>query len=235
MKDRPILFSAPMVLGLLAGSKTQTRRIAKLPHQNPLGQWEALPWGGPNGGRLRDGSTVPATMVLGHSRTGDIIGCNHGQPGDRLWVRETSRAEELLDGLDGIRYQADGAFIKIMDDQSFALKWLALKTYGKNKKHDGQLTGPWIPSIHMTKWASRITLEITGIRVERLLDISEADAIAEGIERLPSGEWKDYGDPTDSCADPISSYRTLWESINGFQSSKDNPFIWVVEFKRITP
>lgn len=84
MKERPIIFSAPMVRALLSGEKTQTRRVVKLPHSNPLGQWETLLWGGQDGGRTKDGDTMPAQMAIGHSRTGDILLCPYGQPGDRL-------------------------------------------------------------------------------------------------------------------------------------------------------
>ena len=249
MKERPILFSAPMVRALLAGTKTQTRRICKLPHQNPLGKWEPTTFGGPNGGRTSKGETVPEHTAIWHTRTGDSIAAPY-IVGEMLWVREAwgyfdpdGTGEDYdrdhnEEGRAGpcSAYHAD----MLQEGNSLRDYWrrrIAYKASFAEQKYGMGPVGPsrWRPSIHMPRWASRITLEIVSVRVERLQDISEADAIAEGTERLPHAGWKDYGDSTDWCTDPISSYRTLWESINGFQSSKDNPWVCVVEFKRITP
>lgn len=192
MKERPILFNGPMVRALLDGSKTQTRRIAKLPHQNPLGVWESFDWGGPNGGRTAQGETVPAQKAIAHTRTGEIICCPYGQPGDRVWVRETW---QRAGGNTGYWHRAT-------DD----------------KADDGNSpVSSWRPSIHMPRAASRITLEIVSVRVERLQDISHSDAMAEGMA------WDDA----------VFDYRTLWESINGPGSWDANPWVWVVEFKNL--
>ncbi len=204
---RPILFGAPMVRALLAGTKTQTRRTVKLPHENPLGKWEVLPWGGPNGGRTREGQTVPFQNVIGHSRTGELIGCPYGQPGDRLWVRETWAQPDRRSA-------------------GFPL-WVYLADYQERPGHN------WRPSIHMPRAASRITLEITGVRVERLQDISEADAMAEGCTKNHNGYF--WGGPhavsgLKQMATAVSAYRDLWESINGPGSWDANPWVWVVEF-----
>ena len=95
----------------------------------------------------------------------------------------------------------------------------------------------WIPAIHMFRWASRITLEITSVRVERLQDISEADAIAEGIEERVFGSdpcrWRVYGVPDTFTSCPVTSYQSLWEFINGAGSWETNPWAWVVEFRRL--
>ena len=99
----------------------------------------------------------------------------------------------------------------------------------------------WTPSIHMPRWASRINLEITGVRIERLNDISEADAIAEGITELPlqkgePGAWwtaNVEAGPSLHGRTPVDAFRKLWESINGAGSWDANPYVWVVEFKRI--
>lgn len=238
--DRGILFSGPMVRALLAGTKTQTRRIVK-PNA----------WVDDDCDAGYDGQTVGVPPYIDKSR------CPYGQAGDRLWVRERWRI--------GAFRQADGAF-----PNRFALDFLASPELArtpwcyppidawtklsrqslqecakaaaagsKDLWEDGDGWGwehgkspcRWRPSIHMPRWASRITLEITGVRVERLRDISEADAIAEGIERKDS-VWKDYRtDGGWSC--PINSYWSLWDSINGPGSWDANPWVWVVEFKRI--
>jgi hypothetical protein len=215
MKERPILFSGPMVRALLDGSKTQTRRVVKLPHNNPLGQWEPTSIGGENGGRTAAGETVPLQGGIWHTRTGDSLMCPHGQPGDRLWVRESYRLRrESLNGapMDGVPpnmfcdstrwFEADGA---------------APELFGKLR-----------PSIHMPRWASRITLEVTGVRVERLQDISEADAEAEGINFL-----RQVPD-ADETLTPRELYMCLWDGLKPAAGATwaDNPWVWVVEFKR---
>lgn len=207
IRERPILFQAAMVRALLAGTKTQTRRIVKLPHSNPLGKWEVLPWGGPNGGRTRDGHAVPFQNVIGHSRTGEVLGCPHGQPGDRLWVREAH-------GFGGDAYAPD--------------------TYYRATNPDAPIQGRWHSSIHMQRTDSRITLEVTDVRVERLQDLSEADARAEGAPGYQEGV--DAPPPDDECEwSYLASFLRLWNGINGDGSWESNPWVWVIEFKRVTP
>jgi hypothetical protein len=242
-KDKPILFSAPMVLAILAGQKTQTRRVVKLPHQNPLGVWEPHRIGGPNGGRTRDGKTIPETGAIWHTRTGESL--FYGLPGDRLWVRETwahhVHAQAALSDDDGPWvYAADGE--------------MALRS---------RLGDRWRPSIFMPRCASRITLEVKDTRVERLQDISEADAIAEGCKAQPfPGPWwqgyrrMDDGEivhqqaigeqPPEWMVEPhrmkdcsglnlsaVDAYRALWSQIHGYESWKSNPFVWVIVFERV--
>lgn len=207
-RERPILFSAPMVRAILAGTKTQTRREVKLPHMNPLGCWEVLPWGGPNGGRTRDGKTVPFQNVIGHSRTGEMFGCPYGEPGDLVYARETWAAPHAYDHLPPRLIPQDARI-----------------HYAATEDRGGLL---WRPSIHMPRWASRITLEITGVRVERLQEISEADAGAEGAEpyRLPVH-------PAREGLRYVDGYHVLWEQINGPGSWDANPWVWVLEFRRL--
>ena len=176
MKERPILFSAPMVRAILDGTKTMTRRIIKPQptHFNPAGTpRRVVPNGGPS----------------------ESICCPYGQPGDRLWVRETWMDCRNIDGA-------------ISDSMYRA-------TFG-NTPEGGQ----WRPSIHMPRWASRILLEITDVRVERAQDISEADAISEGVQHS-------------TLNDPRVEYRWLWESINGPDSWAATPWVWVIEFRKI--
>lgn len=223
MKERPILFSAPMVRALLAGTKTQTRRVVK--PQPTAGMWEdafkrlgthdatpTVTMTGPHGGIgvTRKGDQFKATAYVIPN-----IRCPYGQPSDRLWVRETWRAHKAFDlaapnelpKINGIHYEAD-------EKPRF---W----DYGKIR-----------PSIHMPRWASRITLEITGVRVERLNEISEEDAKAEGCEPSKRVELNDRS----PCY--TAPYRDLWQTINGIDNPaawERNPWVWVIEFKRVNP
>ena len=203
LKERPILFSAPMVRALLAGTKTQTRRVCK---PQPIAD-----------ARFVGGHYLPATkrnpgQEISVEAPYVHIACPYGQRGDRLWVRETWRRDiDKIDGARLVQYRADDAIVE------------APRTY-----FDLPSAG-WIPSIHMPRWASRITLEVTGVRVERLQEISEADAIAEGVNVHPDH----HGKPRTSIYSPVQAYRDLWESINGPGSWEANPLVWVVEFKRV--
>ncbi len=268
LRERPILFSAPMVRAVLDGTKTQTRRVVKLPHENPLGKWEALPWGGPNGGRTRSGETLPAQMVIGHSRTGDILGCPYGQPGDRLWVRETHFAFGRWE----TRYSAkkrrdEWHFVDMTLECGHAYLYDAdhPRPQPLAGKRDGGVTPKWWkrPAIFMPRAASRIALEVAGVRVERLQEISETDAVAEGCkaEPFPGPWWQGYKrmpdgelvhqqatgeSPPDWMVEPhrmrdMSSlnrsakdaFQTLWGQINGPDSWTSNPWVWVIAFQRL--
>ena len=205
MKERPILFSAPMVRAILDGRKTQTRRIIKNIGIVP-GIGEVL-----NGSD--DAKEWPEF-------------CPYGKPGDRLWVRETHWMDKrdilcaVMD-LDGFAVDAHQAgrnkFVKDFDSLKNNKFW---------KKRS---------SIHMPRIVSRILLEITGVRVERLINISNVDAIAEGIElEQGTAHWKNYDTSPGGWRywnSPVQSYRTLWESLNGTGSWNLNPWVWVVEFK----
>lgn len=203
MKDRPILFSGPMVLANLQDKKTQTRRVVK-PQPD------------------EDGLAKLISAEEWHDTSGRIYRCPYGKPGDRLWVRERWAAPHAYDHLPPRLIPRDVHF-----------------HYAATEDRGGLL---WRPSIHMTRWASRLTLEITRIRVERLKEISREDAIAEGIERIGGDfsccPWRNYllkpdAHPTSHCSSPQYSYMTLWESINGKGSWDLNPIVWVVEYKRV--
>ncbi|WGS43710.1 hypothetical protein LFL97_09395 [Burkholderia sp. JSH-S8] len=198
MREVPILFSGPMARAILEGRKTQTRRVVKLPHANPLGEWEPTTIGGENGGRTASGEAVPLQGAVWHTRTGDCLISPYGRPGDRLWVRETWRPA------DGMNEPGKPA--------TYAADWpdAAVK---------------WRPSIHMPRWASRITLEITGVRADRLRNICAADARAEGIEFREDyiagrhcRRWRSYGStdgwfPEGRDIAPIHSFQTLWDGL----------------------
>lgn len=210
-----------MVRALLNGSKTQTRRAVKLPHQNPLGEWKPTIFGGLNGGCLADGSTVPEQGAIWHTRTGDCLVSPYGQPGDRLWVRENGwerpeRTPKMMrEGADTWEpYYFDANGLSWQDSAEF-------KEWGFKRR----------PSIHMPRWASRITLEIVSVRVERLQDISEADAEAEGWQIRPEVS----SDPEVHADAARDWYMDLWEEINGAGSWDLNPWVWVIEFKQVKP
>jgi hypothetical protein len=204
IKERPILFSAPMVRAILAGQKTVTRRQVK--KQAAL---DCLAAG-----------FEPSFLTL----PGNADLCPYGQPGDRLWLRETftdlrgTGVEHRPDPNGQIQryaYAADCAPGSYADE--------ARKEYGIK----------WKPSIHMPRAASRILLEITGVRVERLQDISRSDIRAEGLVCPPELASDDVS-PNYRDWYP-SAWRELWESINGIGSWEANPWVWVVEFRRLEP
>lgn len=225
VKERPILFNGPMVRAILDGRKTQTRRLVK---PQPF----VRPWQAANGevddavfwrfGEEREDWPSAAT-------------CPYGAPGDRLWVREawksstyscddepTSDDHECSEHCEqtlvyyaatprvGLRAKPDGARMRYLDDSTPLSEW-----YERG----------WRPSIHMPRWASRITLEVTDVRVERLRIISDADARAEGV---------DGHEPCGDFGQAVSDFRKLWDSINGERAPwSTNPWVWVVGFRRL--
>lgn len=233
MKERPILFSGPMVRAILDGRKTQTRRVVKpqppenMAHVNNISFLRHVDhkWAPSFNFQWCEAEQKPPRALerWPHDEYGPCaIPCPYGKPGDRLWVRETfnNRMSEPV-------YKADNP------------DW----PYG------------WQPSIHMPRWASRITLEATGVRVERLQDISEEDALAEGIESVfvdanpplhvkqkfiapgvrmqnYAGEVDDHAPAHDNARD---AYACLWDSLyekRGF-GWEENPWVWVVKFRKV--
>ncbi len=193
MKESPILFSAPMVRALLAGTKTQTRRIFKPDRMT----WDA-------NGRYTTyamrGGELSTTGSGPFKPSSWLHYCPYGQPGDRLWVRESFARVPTACGSEDIVFAAD---YQDGSDRAAGVRYT--------------------PSIHMPRAVSRITLEITGVRVERLQDISRGDAMAEGC---PFPNMAQGPDPRDW-------YAELWGAINGPDSWAENPWAWVVEFKAI--
>lgn len=206
MKSRPILFSAPMVRAILAGEKTQTRRVVK--PQPPLRcQYDI---NGAKSHAICQSTNHPGVFVPPTPKSVDHrLPCPYGQPGDQLWVKETYRVPKSYDSiaprdlhLTSVRYEVDGS------EKPLVPWW------------DSDEPGRIRQSIFMRKWMSRITLEITDIRAERLRGISDDDAKAEGVEH------KNYVYPSEAFAE-------LWKSINGPGSWENNPWVWVVEFRKI--
>ena len=208
MKERPILFNAEMVRAVLDGRKTQTRRVLKQVHTTfklygMIGDEQSL--------SQRFRREIP------NAHPQDVVvRCPYGKVGDRLWVRETF-CECSVTGtniIQGVPVEQDAEYIEYRAD---------------GQEADAQGEPRWTPSIFMPRAASRINLEITDIRVERVQDISEKDAEAEGVE-----QWCDGG--YDIAQGYRISYCALWDSINKKCSLRwdMNPWVWVVEFKRIT-
>ena len=227
MKSRGMIFNAEMVRAILDGTKTQTRRIIKLqPHAG-----------------VRPSVFVKSGFEDAH---GNELVCPFGQPGDRIWVRETWAMlgnedrcpidwnENVVkdNGPDAARIyrasctQGDYGLWQIPDDADW-------KPHTDSLQYDGA----WTPSIHMPRWASRITLEITNVGVQRLQSISQNDAAREGLVRLPaSGRYcinqgDQYFGGTSHDAREVFSW--LWSSIYGAESWQANPWVWVIEFRRV--
>ena len=212
VKTRPILFSDPLVKAILGGRKTVTRRPVKLSEFADL----VHPW---KGGRWEFGRAIGPS----DGETTEVLACPYGKPGDRLFVKESHRAW-LLDGggdLVRIEYRSGGHRDVYADDlpDGFVDRFKC--------RQDGK-TLAWKPSIFMAREASRITLEITDVRVERVQDISAQQVRAEGIRSAMRSESAYVG-----------AFARLWDSIYAGRTDKpglswtDNPWVWVVEFKRI--
>jgi hypothetical protein len=208
LKERPIIFSAPMVQAILDGRKTQTRRIMKpqpdsapfkVSHTNFSGEW---------GVGQREGYDCH-----------HLIRPKSGVVGDLLWVREAFGTISYDNGdypATDIVYRAHPYYLE--DDGSYSGEIITAGDLDQDK---------WLPPIYMPRRASRITLRITNVRVERLRDISERDAIAEGVEAFFETECKG-----DDCS-AFTKFAALWLSIYGAESWQSNPWVWVVEFERV--
>lgn len=204
MADRPILFSGEMVRAILDGRKTQTRRVVKpqpdfvANYYEPEKKRAAYKGGSVNPGLLR---------------------CPYGRPGDTLWVRETWASHKYMDDTKPSEFSIGAQMLPV---------WYRADGVQSNLRWASREPGKWRPSIFMPRWASRITLRVINVRVERVQDISETDAKAEGAKPWPDvGVGPHYKSP----------FRNLWDSINakrGYAWS-DNPWVWVVEFEQVVP
>lgn len=245
--DRPIIFSAPMIRAIRreiaapGTGKTQTRRILKLPtkgqYVNPaMRGWEPTTNGGEGVFRVaRDGTRqpVPATVGIWHRTTGECLDAPY-QVGDRLWVKENHYRTDDGDEEFAV-YACDEAAVR---EHLAALDALPASFPADTKARHRKLR----PSIHMPRWASRLTLLITDVRVERLNAISEADAIAEGMpdfgsfcESLDPGEINAAGETASETASrlrwPQRWFASLWNDINGADAWDANPWVVAVSFQ----
>ena len=235
MKESMLYLTDDSVRAVLrsVNPKSQTRRVVKLPHNNPLGQWEPMTIGGPRGGRTAAGETIPEQGGIWHTRTGDSLMCPYGQPGDRLWVREAwCHLNDVRTGDPGsdalqrrVFYRADypGDTLMHDDDPAEKIKWRS--------------------SRFMPRWASRLTLEILSVRVERVQDVSYEDAIAEGAadyaNYMADEPLNEVGETIEQTARrlqwPQRQYRLLWDELNASRGHpwQANPYVWRIEFRRV--
>ncbi|EJE9920122.1 hypothetical protein M5921_002602 [Salmonella enterica] len=200
-----MIFNGEMVRAILEGRKTQTRRVLGT-YQDAVKfcpEWDV------NGKQI--------FIVLGEKdHTGmnpviTAIPCPFGQPGDRIWVRETFRVHSRATDVATLVYRA--SVRNSWTEQTHRVPVAVCNKPATPEK--------WTPSIHMPRWASRITLEITDVRVERLNSITESDAEAEGVTDTGFGDLL------------VDGFRYLWKSIYGDDSWQANPWVWVIEFKRV--
>jgi hypothetical protein len=228
VKERPIIFSGPMIQALLDGRKSQTRRIMK-----------------PNPGPIFNYKTCSPKPI-----------CPYGVPGDRLWVRETWRvgawAEE--DGLIAVDYKADNfarkEWLEVLADEieegeQFNRLWeqscddaaksgLKFDEEGRWKWKPGESPCRWRSPLHMPRWASRITLEITDVRVQRLQEITEEDAEAEGAMAWWNGlSHAEQVNAYNGGRGPLAAFQMLWEKIHGPDAWDLNPWVWAISFRRV--
>jgi len=251
MTERPILFSAPMVRAVLDDRKTQTRRMVK---PQPIGR----PW-------FWEGDSVDpepqwfdgyergrAPCGAGIEDINKPIRCPYGQPGDMLWVRETwallrgADSKEAYRGIPGSKPTEKNTVLGMVPVPIYAAD--GQRPDVVEPHFEAHRPMRWKPSIHMPRWASRITLEVTGVRVERLQDISEADILAEGVrisvneagrpcirvtgKHPPVGFLRDW--ETATLSDILrAEWASLWSETYGRDSWDANPWVWVVEFRRL--
>lgn len=222
MKERPMIFNAEMVRAILDGRKTQTRRIVKgVPSSHNFHGWVMSSTSAKDEGKAC--WAVGKSPLLNHPIR---MRCPFGEVGDRIWVRETW-ADVNHAGCPAVAYRADSE-VRDLNEEDGDEQDPNLEKYWFANWYPDLISGTegnWTPSIHMPRWASRITLEITGVRVERLASISTGDAQAEGYpaERAENG----------GNLDAWLWFRDLWDGIYPEQTFKHNPWVWVIEFKRI--
>lgn len=216
--ERPILFNGAMVRAILEGRKTVTRRVVKPQY---IGEnWSVRPATDPRSA----GHSHDWWLPTGERPYSALPRCPFGAPGDRLWVRETWYCDHFE--------VMSGPYLKPDDlDVSEAREYGAL-VYAADGLTPYEAEQPvWKPSIHMPRWASRIQLEIAAVRVERLQDITRSDIRAEGLQCPPELASDDIS-PNYRDWYP-AAFKELWNSTGGDWDA--NPWVWVVEFKRVTP
>lgn len=208
VRERPIIFRDAMVCAILAGRKTQTRRVVKP---------QPVAWSGQD-----DLAALPfiehGEVVRFRDGTDEVVEvpCPYGQLGDRLWVRETW---SLACDLDGVPKDIEHVYYRADPDSD--------RIEGVGERRDGSQRSPWRPSIHMRREWSRLSLTITDVRVQRVQDITEQDAAAEGVEPMVVL-------PGDVLSH-VASFGMLWDSINHARAPWDaNPWVWALTFE-VTP
>ncbi|MEG8756697.1 hypothetical protein U4T08_01090 [Klebsiella pneumoniae] len=244
MKERGMIFNGEMVRAILDGRKTQTRREVKL-NLDIASLATTYDWATSLAANHYQGLTeeqiqqkaeslrgVIHPVILANGQMVSII-CPHGKPGDRIWVRETWQA--IHDYCDENGHVDERRYARSIPRHR-GNYWHPVyeEAWGNESREDREF--PWRPSIHMPRWASRILLEITDVRVERLNTISEEDATSEGVP--PAGSLlPDYPGtfltPKGDFATAKVAFQRLWESIYGEESWNANGWVWVIEFKLV--
>ncbi len=247
MKERPILFSAPMVRAILDDRKTQTRRIVKYPSTGAFVCVQGY-WTSQTADEWWPLISVDGESTLDQDGNETPMRCPHGKIGDCLWVRESFYQFGHWEAVPGVKTKTGRMKWKFVPDTLsivFDADALGGSEIRKGRHHKDPETRAWHKRLgrFMPRWASRILLEITDVRVQRLQDISDEDARAEGVERISDAPacltpWKNYrlkpGAPfamNHSIA--AASFMSLWDSINGLDAYKANPWVWAISFKRV--
>lgn len=255
--DVGILFRGRLVRAILrpVDPKTATRRLVKLPDDvasaldtyGPGWSWEFGTDGYGGASRPWNGGTFSVPLPR----------CPYGGPGAKLWVRETHRAVERdADGVDGVLYKADRAFRSIDNTAAAADRWQDLRPSSRRPAPRHAVAdvgycpqrGSWRPAIHMPRWACRIELEVTSVRVERLQELTVFDAYREGLvagdrelhgpdmARWPVEDKAKDEAPGGTWANAVDVFAGLWDSINEARAPwASNPWVWVIEFRRLPP
>ncbi|MDB6052310.1 MAG: hypothetical protein JWR17_5056 [Pseudomonas sp.] len=235
--ERPILFSAPMVSAILNGKKTVTRRIVKstqsvtsisaqYPTTTDLG----------SGGAMTEMESESSTVT--HSVAEDV--CPFGQPGDQLWLKESFYAFGHWEAeLNDSTQRDEWHFVDLTLSTGLTYQFVEPLDYVKTSRSDPR-SGWWLrPSLFMPRRASRIDLEITAVHKERLRDITEEQAIAEGFSPLHDGThgyFVNHMPPPNAgmSVTAVIAFAVFWQSLHGTQSWSENPWVWVIGFRRIT-
>jgi hypothetical protein len=235
VKERPIIFSAPMVRAILSGAKTQTRRIIK-----PQPRWDDPVWWWDDKPFVSDEAMADHLFHEVYGTHGTPYGSVWEEGGDRLWVRESF---DIVD--DPAAYHVDDG--PRQDDHGYKCpdavkrgpngeRWVVDYAANENTRlMDRDGVRRWKPSIHMPRWASRIALEITDVRVQRVQEIGRdgrkaVDVLAEGITPEQIANEQKWFHPDDS---PALAFARLWEAVNGKGSWESNPWVWAITFKRV--
>lgn len=206
MLERGMIFNAEMVRAILDGRKTQTRRPVRFPVLDK-----------------NLGCELAGNELAGELSAGNYLNSAFGKPGDRIWVRETFRVHSRATDVATLVYKA--SVRNSWTEQTHRVPVSVCNKPATPEK--------WTPSLHMPRWASRILLEITGVRVERLNAISEENAASEGVAQFRGWFWKHYQPGwTQHQLSARGSFVTLWKSIYDEESWQSNPWVWVIEFKR---